>query len=299
MPSPQPVEGPWNPGIQSELPQSLLPLATIFRPENAFTTVAQVQDWQELTGLPLEQLVVFRPERLLVHELLIRVTGDISVDDGTKVEDLGINFRRITHTILTRHLGPRMPEILAAYDAARREIAQVVDAELSLALARPVPQATARPSKGPWMRCAGSAAMPASASAGRQRVGTRGAHVARLGCQGTRRRRPRAPRGVPRARANDVGGARPPRRVLGRRDDPRPARRRTGGNDHGAAAIGATIEPWSRDAALAEGFALLPAQAQPVVMNTKGASAAGKSTMRPRAEAARRARSASTGAISR
>jgi hypothetical protein len=52
-------------------------------------------------------------------------------------------------------------------------------------------------------------------------------------------------------------------------------------NDQGAAAIGAMIEPWVREAALAEGFALLPPQARPVVMNTKGASAAGKSTMRP------------------
>jgi hypothetical protein len=45
--------------------------------------------------------------------------------------------------------------------------------------------------------------------------------------------------------------------------------------------LGERIDPLIREAALAEGYALLPAQAQPVVMNTKGASAAGKSTMRP------------------
>ena len=52
-------------------------------------------------------------------------------------------------------------------------------------------------------------------------------------------------------------------------------------NDHGAEAIGALIEPHLRRAAEAEGYRLLPAQERPVVMNTKGASASGKSTMRP------------------
>ncbi|HET9664512.1 MAG TPA: hypothetical protein VFP00_09810, partial [Burkholderiales bacterium] len=52
-------------------------------------------------------------------------------------------------------------------------------------------------------------------------------------------------------------------------------------NDCGSAAIGTLIEPAIRQAAQREGYALLPAQAQPVVMNTKGASASGKSTLRP------------------
>ena len=104
--------GPWNPGIGSDLPARLLPLSTIFLADNVFTSVAEACELRELTGLELEQLVVFRPQRLVVHELLIRITGDISVPDGNKVEDLGINFRRITHTILTRHLQPRMREIV-------------------------------------------------------------------------------------------------------------------------------------------------------------------------------------------
>ena len=45
--------------------------------------------------------MAFRPERLAVHELLIRVTADVSVPDGPNYEDLGINFREITETILT------------------------------------------------------------------------------------------------------------------------------------------------------------------------------------------------------
>jgi hypothetical protein len=52
-------------------------------------------------------------------------------------------------------------------------------------------------------------------------------------------------------------------------------------NDHGAELAGALVEPYFRRAVEAEGYRLLPAQARPVVMNTKGASASGKSTMRP------------------
>jgi hypothetical protein len=52
-------------------------------------------------------------------------------------------------------------------------------------------------------------------------------------------------------------------------------------NDAGSEAIGELIEPWLTDAAKREGYRLLPRQAAPVVMNTKGASASGKSTLRP------------------
>jgi hypothetical protein len=282
--SPRPAEGPWSPGLQSELPQALLPLSTIFRPENVYTTVSQVQDWQELTGLPLEQLVVFRPERLLVHELLIRVTGDISVDDGTKVEDLGINFRRITHTILTRHLVPRMPEILAEYEASRRAIAQVVDVEIAAALAKPAvppPQAPTRTTSGlfkalRWFR-RNPAPPPLEDDAWECEERILRDWNTKAHAEGDPARRA-AYRALTRAMSavrGRHGGLWGDATVLA------PLVTGLAANDQGAAAIGALIEPWVRDAARAEGFALLPAQAQPVVMNTKGASAAGKSTMRP------------------
>ena len=59
------------------------------------------------------------------------------------------------------------------------------------------------------------------------------------------------------------------------------ARHRSACNDAGSELIGRLIEPHIRAAAEAEGYRLLPAQERPVVMNTKGASASGKSTMRP------------------
>ena len=52
-------------------------------------------------------------------------------------------------------------------------------------------------------------------------------------------------------------------------------------NEHGSELIGRLIEPHVREAAAREGYRVVPAQPRPVVMNTKGASASGKSTMRP------------------
>ena len=112
-------EGPWNPGLQSQIPSALLPLATIYRPEHVYTTLQQARELSDLTGLAMDELMAFRPERLVVHELLARVTADFSVDDGQKTEDLGINFRHMTEIILTRHIAPHMPQITAAYDALR------------------------------------------------------------------------------------------------------------------------------------------------------------------------------------
>jgi hypothetical protein len=51
-------------------------------------------------------------------------------------------------------------------------------------------------------------------------------------------------------------------------------------NDFGSECIGRTMEPLLARAAAREGYRLLPPQARPVVINTKGASASGKSTMR-------------------
>ncbi len=53
------------------------------------------------------------------------------------------------------------------------------------------------------------------------------------------------------------------------------------GNDHGSEVIGEMISPYIQRAVDAEAYRLLPPQNQPVVINVKGASAAGKSTMRP------------------
>ena len=101
--------GPWNPGITSEIPEAFLPLATVYRSEHVFTPLAQARELADFTGLKPQELVRFRPERLIVHEVLIRVMGCLSVPDGKVYEDLGINFRRMTGTIMSKYVMPGQP----------------------------------------------------------------------------------------------------------------------------------------------------------------------------------------------
>ncbi len=284
--APQP-EGPWNPGLQSQIPADLLPLATIYRPDNVLTTLRQAREMADLTGLPMEDLVAFRPERLVVHELLAQVTADFSVDDGRKTEDLGINFRRITETLLSRHIAQHMDEIRAAHDALRTALFNSVIAMLEFGLKEPA-AAAAQQRSGFWSKIfrseqAGAAAAPVDAEASdllairrwESEAATAGDPLHRAACLALAR----------------VAAAMHARhgRIWGDRSLIAAVATDLAANDYGSEAIGRQIEPWIRQAAQTEGFSLLPAQAQPVVMNTKGASAAGKSTLRPlqRALAAR------------
>src|ERR671919_367419 len=123
--------GPWNPGIRSQLPVALLRLASIFRAENVFTGIEEALERSAFTGLDPEDLVAFRPERLVVHELLIRVMANISVPDGPAYADLGVNFRKITETIHRSHIDPHLAEIVRAYHERRRRTAGLIDSELS------------------------------------------------------------------------------------------------------------------------------------------------------------------------
>jgi hypothetical protein len=274
--------GPWNPGIRSQVPAAFLPLASIFRPENVLTSVEEAYERSAFTGLEPEDHVIFRPERLAVHEVLIRVTGDISVPDGPNYEDLGINFREITGRVLTQHIEPRMAEIVRAYDALRERVATVVAAELDASMFAP----SGRAAHG-----SGAAGLFGIFRRDRSRAAGRIASE-RLE---ERERRILVEWQEKAERADDPFRASVYRNLLrlasaihikhGRlRGDSTLLTALAAGmicNEHGSELIGQMIDPWLRSGAVEEGYRLLPAQRRPVVMNVKGASASGKSTMRP------------------
>ncbi len=240
----------WNPGIVSQVPRELLPLATLFRPANVFTSVAAASELHGLTGLPLADLVSFRPERLALHELLIRVTADFEVPDGSRIGDLGINFRAIVNRLLTRHLLPREALFRDTYAQARRELSQAIDAVQSRVLGR------AGRDWGPAQiaaldEMAAGAPERADGVAARTLSQILSALFQTHGCAwGTG--------SLIAAVATDVAS-----------------------NDYCGAAVGRALEPLLYAAAEQEGYRLLPPQPRPVVINTKGASASGKSTLRP------------------
>ena len=263
--------GPWNPGIASQIPDALLPLATLYRTEHSRTRLRDAREIADVTGLPLRDVVAFRPERLALHELLVRVTGDISVPDGTRIEDLGINFRRITGTILEGHIVPRMESIRETYLRARDAIGVTVARELDRLYAPPPPTAPARQGWLARLRKSAAAAPPPPSdrdlvaeweSRARECEGAERAALRALSrlvsALVVRHERVWADRGLVARVASDMAA-----------------------NEWGSAAIGAAIEPVIAGAVAREGYRVLRKQDRPVVMNTKGPSAAGKSTMRP------------------
>jgi hypothetical protein len=271
--------GPWNPGIRSPVPQELRPCCTIFLPANVFTDFAKAAELHDFTGLEMSEIVAFRPRRLVLHELLIRVTADLSVPDGEKVEDLGINFRKMTRIILARYIEPHMDAIIASFNAMREQLAQLIEAEVAavmsasaktnvtqarsskpglLALfARPKPDPALAATKSPdeLLLALGT---KAASSADELQAAAYGALARIIGAIRRRHGGSWGTRELIASMAIDVAS-----------------------NEHGSDLVGRAIEPLLLQAAESEGYSLLPAQQVPVIMNTKGPSASGKSTLRP------------------
>ena len=86
--APAPDDGcsAWSPGVASSIPRQFRPLETLFRGESTATPLAEVELLAERSGLPPEELVAFRAERLALHELIVRVTAGIAIPEGVEVE---------------------------------------------------------------------------------------------------------------------------------------------------------------------------------------------------------------------
>jgi hypothetical protein len=275
-----PVQGPWNPGIQSQVPKELRHLATIFRPENVFTSIAAAGEMQGLTGFSPSELVAFKPQRLALHELLIRVTADFAVPDGSRIGDLGINFREIASRLFEGYLRPEMDAISASYERTRRELRNAVDA--ALATVAPEQAAPAGPGKS-WppsrllARIAGrrgTAAVPIGGGWGPHHI----ADCERLAALSTDAQRRIACRALARVMSALFATQ---GQAWGTRELIASAATDMACNEYGSDSIGLAIEPLLLRGARREGYRLLPRQEQPIVINTKGPSASGKSTLRP------------------
>jgi hypothetical protein len=299
-----PEFGPWNPGIQSQVPVELRPLATIFRPENSRTSYESALELEQLTGFPPAELVAFHPRRLALHELLIRVTADVSVPDGARIEDLGINFREIIRSLLASYVEPEMDNITAAYEQLRRELSGSITTALSDVIAEAggsaADSATARPSL--FSKLLGSRGAPVWRRHNRavRRLARDGAPASSAGW-GLRQitecelraaaAADRAPAATSEAALQNISYrclARVMSALFSVHGQPWGTRELIVSvatdmacNIQGSQLIGELIDPILRRAAAIEGYTFLPRQLQPVVINTKGPSASGKSSLRP------------------
>jgi hypothetical protein len=281
--APAALFGPWHPGIESTIPEAIRPLSTFLRPEATSTTPDAARELADYTGLERIDVIAFRPERLALHELLIRVTADLSVPDGEKIEDLGINFRAMTRTILGRYVEPHMAEVIDTYEVVRREAAALVAHETAALFAS---GDDVRPNA--WFRTLLRRRAPVTTAA--NATGEAAAHDAphrelHIAAAWETRARDEAD---PLRAATFRSLARVLSAVLVRHGRLWGSRELLAAlavdmacNECASEAIGRLLEPWIDAAVRAEHYLRLAAQPHPVVMNTKGASASGKSTLRP------------------
>ena len=270
----------WNPGLDSELPREYQPLATVFRNENVSTGIAKAFELSEYCGLPAHELVAFRPERLIVHELLIHVTTGVSVPDGRDYEDLGRNFRAIAATILDRYIAPHRADIARRFEQVRRDASAKIERALAEAFAEPKP--AVEPGEGRWWRRLFAVERQNKPQHPVETPEDRDRRVVADWRKKSLAAGDRLDEACFDALTRIATGVMSRRgRLVGDRALLTELAVTLVGNDYGSEVIGESIAPFVDEAIACEGYRSLPRQERPVVMNVKGASASGKSTMRP------------------
>lgn len=274
--------GPWNPGLQSQIPRELQPLVTLYRTENSKVGVTEAQELADFCGLPQTELVAFRIERLIVHELLIQITADMHIPDGPNYEDFGINLRTMAETIMENHIRPQLKSLRGEFDQLVDETTTIIAGEVSERLfpGKPAPKP---PKSKPSLlhRLLGRAPTDV---AGTKTVSDEPGEIPALADW-----RARSNSASDDIEASCVGAlvkvvssiVRHRGRLMGDADVIAKIASNLVLNTIGSTEIGRAIKPIVEGAAKIEGYRYLPVQSSPVVMNVKGASAAGKSTIRP------------------
>ncbi|EFL87525.1 hypothetical protein [Ahrensia sp. R2A130] len=253
-------------------------MSTVFRAEHVETNFAEATELAEFSGLKAEETVAFRLERLIVHELLVRVTADLSVPDGPEYEQLGLNLRGMVKRINERYVAPRIQQ-LATEHVDRIETAKTfIDSELLALRANTPPTASQTPEsifaklaktlrKKPKEAQGGPENFEEKLARAKQRWESFSepdeaafGHALILIVDAIMRTQGRLPADTSIASRLAIN------RVI---------------NTYCSERIGLFLDKCVAEAAAGEGYEILPAQTKPIVMNVKGASASGKSTIRP------------------
>ncbi len=268
----------WNPGFSSDIPARLLPLVTLYRPENSTVSYAEAKEAADFCGRKPSEMNAFTAARLVRHELFIRLMADINVPDGPDYPELGEHLRGIAKTILDNYIQPQMPMLEQEFDRLRGRIEKRLAARLDqdiysrdsgsgtgtagllerLGLRKPKPDANEKLPEAPEVK----------ALLQWQDEVNRGTDAFETGCL----------RGL----LAIVGGIVGQRgRLFADRDLILKWATNRVSNDYGGHRIGQLIQPMIAEAARREGYRVLPFQSAPLFMSVKGGPGAGKSTLRP------------------
>jgi hypothetical protein len=265
----------WNPGLESQLPREYLPLSTIFRGDNVSTSVAKAYELSDFSGLPAEELVAFRLERLIIHELLVLVTTGIAVPDGRDYEDLGRNFREIARTILNHYITPHHNDLARVFDQLRHGASVTIDRELVNAVGTPKPIAENQTSHPRWLLAFKKSPKPSPQPS--ETVAERDQRIVsawREKSESTNDRLAAHCFAALHRVATAVVSRRG--RLLGGNELLKELAITLVCNELGSEVIGEAILPFVQEAVAREGYRFLPLQEKPVVMNVKGAPASEK-----------------------
>lgn len=266
----------WNPGLGTGIPVEFQSLETIFRAECVFSRREQVEELADLTGLPREELTVFRPARLALHELIVRVTAEIAVPEGETEEVFGRNVRRIAGKIRDDYVAPRMAAIEEAYaDLRRRAEHRVRQILVETLFQRPVPPAP-RPFPLNLLRRSTEAPTSPESIVEREYRVIAGYKAAGLAADDPLTRSVfKSLYRVLGALAGRVG------RIGSDQDLVATLVSEHVCNSYGSQLIGQMIAPLVEAAIEQQGYTRIPNSASPILISLKGASAAGKSSLRP------------------
>ena len=275
------TENAWNPGLVSAIPAAYRPLSSMYRPESITNGLDEIDELARFSGLSPDLLVEFRTARLIAHEALIRMTADVAVADGPNYEDLGFTFRAMLRRVLEGYVLQHEPECAALLRAIKEQASACVRAQLDAPReVSGAPSVETPPGVFAFLRRWSRAAstQPASQAPPTEDILTRIARwraASEVAEDALERESLAALVTVASAIAGRYG------RLVGEPSLIAELAARIVCNDYGSAAIGARIDAAFREGVAREGFRLLPAQPEPYIMNIKGASAAGKSSMRP------------------
>lgn len=265
----------WNPGIGTGIPAEFRLLETIHCPGCVFGDPDQVGEFASLTGLPQEELAAFRPTRLVLHELILRITADIAVAEGEAEEDFGRNFRRIAGKVMDDYIAPRLDAIVRDFEAMQGHAEALVRKIIVETLFAPPPSAPARRFPFGLWRKAKPAIDNESPAEHDHRVISGYKAAGLLATDMLERSVYRGLYRVLGAIAGKRGGVGPDRDLLVAMVT------RHVCNNHGSRLVGQAIAPLVDAAIDKEGYARAIDREAPVLISLKGASAAGKSSLRP------------------
>ena len=251
----------WNPGLSSSIPRNLMPFTTLFNSSNAEISYEEAKDISQRSGLRLESLASFKLERMILHEVMVRVIADLTIPEGDSNRDLGANAREMFSVFYDKYVMPNFSSYHRDYEAMHSSVERFVEKELLDRVYDSEDDSSGDPPEvhalHVWMsRISEKSGLKLSSD-----------DEMELGClEGLIS----VVNDIVNRRGSLVTNCATTTKIVVNRVC----------EDYGSKWVNDMISPAFDEGVESEGYRYLPGQESPVILNAKGASASGKTTMR-------------------